>query len=723
MGMQAPSLIRSDGAADLCKWANRMEVAMKTINKISTPVLAFLALILFGATNIKAAPGDLDPTFSGDGKLTDWAGYATGVVIQPDGKIVVAFGPDFSVARYNPDGSRDVSFGDNGRATTTFGSEYALAIGIAIQLDGKIVVAGYVCPCDDWGNAAFAVARFNPDGSLDLSFDGDGKVTTAIGGRTTGYSVTVQPDNKIIVAGWSWEAAPPYVKDHFAVARYNPDGSLDTTFGGDGTVTTSICANCNDEAFSVAVQPDGKIVAVGGGFDGTSNSKFEAVRYNANGSLDTTFDSDGIVTTSFGVGQVANAVAIQGDGKIVFGGVVLGPSSPEFALARYNSNGSLDTTFDFDGKVTTPMGFGGGVSSIAIQSDEKIIAFGSSSGGFDGNYEDFTIARYKHDGSLDSTYGNGGIASVDFDSTNEAPFGMALDNVGRSVVVGQSGQNIAIARLLVAPESAIFDFDGDGKTDTSVFNSSDGVWRVRNASGDRNYTWGIPGDQLVPADFDGDGKADVAVWRPSTGEWFVINSRDGAFSKSTWGVVEDQPVPADYDGDGRSDLAIYRLSSGQWFIVKTSGGFETRNWGETGDHPIVGDFDGDLRADLSVWRPSSGIWYLNRSTAGIGAVTWGLSTDLVANADYDGDLKDDIAVWRPSTGEWFVIRSSDGAISVSNWGVSGDIPVPGDYDGDGRADFAVYRNGTWYLKRSAAGFETVNLGTADDIPVPAAYFR
>ncbi len=415
-----------------------------------------ISISVIGAATVKTlnAPGELDPAFSGDGKLTDRPGYATGVVTQPDGKIVVAAGPGFSVARYNPDGTQDISFGDNGRAAVTFGSEDALSIGIAIQSDGHIVVAGFVCPCDDWGNEAFAVARFKQDGSLDLSFDGDGKVTTSIGGRTSGYAVTIQPDNKIIVAGWSWESAPPYVKDHFAVARYRPDGSLDTTFGGDGTVTTSICGNCHDQAYSVAVQPDGKIVAAGGGYFGSPNYQFEVVRFNNDGSLDTAFDSDGRLTTTFGAGQIANSVAIQGDGKIVAGGVSLSESA--FALARYHPDGSLDNSFDSDGKITTSIGVGASVSSIAIQSDGKLIALGSISTGFDGNNSDFAVVRYTQNGSLDSAYGSGGIVSVDFDNPNDSPSGLALDSAGRAVVVGQSGTNIAIARILGnSPELSI----------------------------------------------------------------------------------------------------------------------------------------------------------------------------------------------------------------------------------------------------------------------------
>ncbi len=686
----------------------------RTFSKLPTFVLSILALILLGAANIKAGPGDLDPTLSGDGRLTDWAGYATGVVIQPDGKIVVAFGPGFSVARYNPDGSRDISFGNNGRAGATFGSENALAIGIAIQSDGKIVVAGYVCPCDDWGNAAFAVARFSPNGSLDLSFDGDGKVTTAIGGRTTGYSVTVQPDNKIIVAGWSWEAAPPFVKDHFAVARYNADGSLDTTFGGDGTVTTSICANCHDEAFSVAVQPDGKIVAVGGGFDGTNNPKFEVVRYNANGSLDTTFDTDGIAITSFGDGQIAAAVAIQGDGKIVAGGVMLGPSSPEFALARYNPNGSLDTTFNSDGKVTTPMGFGGGVSSIAIQSDGKIVALGSISTGFDGNYSDFAIVRYDQNGSLDSTYSSGGIAFVDFDDPNDSAFGIALDSVGRAVVVGASTANIAIARLLVAPESAIFDFDGDGRSDVSVFRPSDSVWYLnRSTAGFAAVQFGLSTDKITPADFDGDGRTDISVFRD--GMWWRINSSDSTVIAQSFGIAGDIPVPADFTGDGRDELAVYR--NGQWSALDLSNDQSSLiNFGIATDKPVPADYDGDGRVDQAVYR--NGEWHINRSTLGYTVAQFGLASDRPLAADYDGDGRADFAVYRDGT--WYQQRSTQG-FTAFQWGVATDIPAPADYDGDGKSDAAVYRNGTWYLLRSSSGFAVTQFGLANDRPIQAAY--
>lgn len=409
--------------------------------KLKLMLIAVVAF--FGALVINAAPGDLDPTFSGDGRLIDGPGRGNGVAIQPDGKIVVTIGQGFMIARYDPDGSPDVTFGDNGRVVTTFSSGDAEGIAVAIQPDGKIVVAGYACPCDKYGTGFFALARYNPDGSLDLSFDDDGKVTTAFGDRATGSSIVIQPDQKIIVAGWSWVFG--INKDYFALARYNPDGSLDLTFNDDGKITTGICSICSDEAFSVALQSDGKIVAVGGGFDGSfEGTKFIIVRYDSHGSLDTTFDSDGIEITAIGTGAYATAVTTQEDGKIVAaGGSWFDNLSP---LVRYNLDGSLDTTFDSDGIVTMPIGTDGGEPSLAIQSDGKIVAAESNPNGV---FWDFALARYISSGSLDATFGGGdGIATAGFDNPNDNVRGLALDAAGRAVLVGESNGQFAAARFL-----------------------------------------------------------------------------------------------------------------------------------------------------------------------------------------------------------------------------------------------------------------------------------
>src|SRR6185503_10246187 len=189
-------------------------------------------------------------------------------------------------------------------------------------------------------------------------------VKTDFGNVAYGFAVTIQPNGKIIVAGASWGVN----NDDFALARYNSNGSLDTTFDTDGKTTTPIGSG-DDYGRAVALQSDGKIVVAGTSFNG-SNNDFALARYNSTGSLDTTFDTDGKVTTSFGSGEdFGRGVAIQSDGKIV----VAGHSDGKFALTRYNNNGSLDMTFDTDGKVTTTIGAGDFGFAVALQPDGKIL--------------------------------------------------------------------------------------------------------------------------------------------------------------------------------------------------------------------------------------------------------------------------------------------------------------------------------------------------------------
>ncbi|MEE9294854.1 MAG: delta-60 repeat domain-containing protein, partial [Phycisphaerae bacterium] len=246
-------------------------------------------------------------------------------------------------------GTLDPTFGDGGLVTTDFlGSSRDVGRDVvAIQADGKIVVVGQT---SDAGGSDFAVARYNADGSLDASFDGDGKLTTDFAGAgDIANSVAIQADGKIVVAGRASISGPDF---DFAVARYNADGSLDTSFDGDGKLTTDF-AGSTDLALSVAIQADGKIV-VAGQASTFGTGSFAVARYNADGTLDAGFDGDGKLTTDFaGRGEVAKSVAIQADGKIVAAGETFTDTGFVFALARYNADGSLDASFDGDGKLTT----------------------------------------------------------------------------------------------------------------------------------------------------------------------------------------------------------------------------------------------------------------------------------------------------------------------------------------------------------------------------------
>jgi uncharacterized delta-60 repeat protein len=328
-------------------------------------------------------------SFSGDGKqTTDFGGSsesASGVALQEDGKII-AVGDDgvgnFALARYNSNGSLDTTFSGDGKQTTDFGG-FDRATGVAVQGDGKIVVVGGGA-FDGGGNPDFAIARYNPNGSLDTTFSGDGKQTTDFGGFDDATAVALQSNGRIVAVGGGvgTEVSAPA----FALARYNSNGSLDTSFSGDGKQTTGF----GDIANGVALQANGKIVAVG-----HAGQDFGLARYNANGSLDTTFSGDGLQTTAFGLGadDQANGVALQGDGKIVAAGYASGGATGrDFALARYNPNGTLDTSFSGDGIRRSNLGGNDQANGVALQVNGRIVLAGGGLG--PDQTSDFTVARY-----------------------------------------------------------------------------------------------------------------------------------------------------------------------------------------------------------------------------------------------------------------------------------------------------------------------------------------
>ena len=273
-----------------------------------------------------------------------------------------------------------------------------------------------------------------------------------------------------------------------------------------------------------------------------------------------------------------------------------------------------------------------------------------------------------------------------------------------------------------SPSRTHSDFDGDGKTDVSVFRPSNGGWYVSNSSNNsvRAAAFGLDTDRITPADYDGDGKSDIAVFRESTGAWYLLQSTNG-FTAIQFGQAGDKPQPADYDGDGKADLAVFRESTGAWYLQRSRDGFTAVSFGMTGDRPVAADYDGDNKADVAVYR--GGIWYMLRSSLGFTGVSFGATNDKPVVGDYDGDGKADVAVFRPSGGSWFYLRSSDGGFSARQFGASTDLPAPGDYDGDRKNDFAVFRpsEGNWYIRQSSNGsFRAQLWGVNEDLPVPAA---
>lgn len=269
------------------------------------------------------------------------------------------------------------------------------------------------------------------------------------------------------------------------------------------------------------------------------------------------------------------------------------------------------------------------------------------------------------------------------------------------------------------------DYDGDGRTDISVFRPTDGNFYLnRSTAGILVASWGSAGDIPTPADFDGDGKTDIAIYRPSSGQWFVINSGNGTVSVSSFGIAEDVPQAGDFDGDGKADIALYRPSEGVWWRLQSSNGqIAAASFGLPGDLPVAADYNGNGRNEIAVYRPNGGLWFVFDLTTGqvIRALSFGIASDKPVQADYDGDGKVDVAVFRPSTGQWFWLNSTTDEPTVASWGLDGDIPVPGDYNGDGRDDLAIYRNGTWFINPITAGVTVASFGVAGDVPIPNKY--
>lgn len=275
-----------------------------------------------------------------------------------------------------------------------------------------------------------------------------------------------------------------------------------------------------------------------------------------------------------------------------------------------------------------------------------------------------------------------------------------------------------------------FDFDGDDKTDLSVFDLNSGAqpdFRVLNSSTNQesDVLWGTTGDRPANADFDGDGKTDFAVYRPAEGTWYVLRSSDGGFSVTRFGIAADLVVPSDYDGDGRADLAVFRPLTGAWYILQSSDGqTASSQFGLAEDKPVNDDFDGDGKTDIAVYRPSSGTWYIVRSSTGaVDIARFGLNNDVPVSGDYDGDGRSDLAVFRPSTGVWYMLRSAAG-FSAVQFGLNGDVPIHADFDGDGRAEVSVFRPSSkvWYhLRSSDGGFSARLFGDTSERPIPAIF--
>jgi uncharacterized delta-60 repeat protein len=714
------------------------------------------------------------------------------IAIQPDGKIIVggntgnsALFQDFMVIRFNANGTPDASFGPTGIGViqTSFDT-LDFCSSVALQTDGKIVAGGRRSP--DFFNSDFALLRLTATGSLDTTFDTEGKLTTSIRQSDSLDKVLIQPDGKLIATGNTRNLDQNV---DAALIRYNPNGSLDTSFDVDGIATTNDAPF--EETTAAALQPDGKIIV-------TERRDFNTpalIRFNPNGSLDISFHGDGIF--KFPASNYTNtfprAVAIQPDGRII----VSGPQGPDLFLSRLlgdprsvrtnqtgivleDRNGTnppfLNTstvtvsglpgtitkirvslnkithTFpaDLDIMLESPTGArtmlmsdtGGGQGQgfvnktiIIDQSAARAIPVPTTDNfGFfkptnlNGNttLEPGGIDVFPAPGPGSQNYGAGNLDV--FNGTN--PNGQwklyALDDEGQDFG-GFDGWTLDVTTTTSRLNNLGADFDGDGKTDISIYRPAPGEWWLNRSSTGVTVAaqFGQSTDLITPGDFTGDGKTDIAFFRPSTGFWFIFRSEDGSFFSYPFGSNGDIPAPADFDGDGITDSAVFRPSDSTWYVRRsTDFGASIVQFGAPTDKPVTADYDGDGKADVAIFRPSDGSWWhLRSSDLQYRVYVFGVGTDKPVQGDFTGDGKADIAVWRPSSGTWFVQRSEDNSFFSIPFGQNGDVPAPGDYDGDGKFDLGVFRpsTGEWFVQKSSGGFLIATFGLTGDRAVPGTF--
>lgn len=385
-------------------------------------------------------------------------------------------------------GSLDTSFGTGGKTATSIGN-YDTARAVIVQPDGKIVAAGFANNSTTLND--FALVRYNPNGTFDTGFGTGGKVTTdfPIGRTDTAYAAALQPDGKIVVAGSSYTGSS--LSMDFAVARYNANGTLDAGFGTGGRVLTAV-GSSYEEAYAVAVQADGKIIAAGYTGNGSNGNDFALVRYNANGTLDTSFGKSGKTIIDFSGGNdYIQDIVVQKDGKIV----AAGHSSVELALARFNSDGTPDESFGTYGKVVMAAVSTG--HGVALQSDGKIVVAGT----VDRHNPDMTVnvdfalARFNVDGSIDEAFGSGGVVTTDFGSNSDYARDVVIQTDGKIVVAGEV-LNIAGNTNM---DFAFARFNADGSPDNG-FGTGGKAIAPLSTSGDSAFCVAIQADgKLIAA--------------------------------------------------------------------------------------------------------------------------------------------------------------------------------------------------------------------------------
>lgn len=712
-------------------------------NILARAVICLTVIIL----SVGSVNAQLDPTFGTNGTtITGVSQTADGLLdafLLPDEKIlVVSSGSENGVGKlyfvkYNSNGTLDLSYGTNGivRLSFTFINTQGYYItDVARQPDGKIIIVGK--ESDDG-----LVMRFNENGTLDTGFANNGIHRPNINQSGTDFamSVAIRSDGKILVAGISGTNSQPAL-DALYLLQYTTNGVVDEGgFGTDGYILyNSISANL---PASIFLQSTGKIIIAP-----TANS-FEPGtirRFNPDGSIDSSFTTRAVASYSlYAMTLQSDDKILIAERVVKLGSLERGGA--DSLISRYSENGVLDTSFGLNGQTSFDLTtyFDDTPNAIKVMPDGQIVVGVNTT--VEPNRsnirgETLALARLSANGTLNGKFL---VTAADY---NLAKTILLFPSDGkiltvttvRDASIPQYLPDLLLTRAVGVPLQTYtfrgvhhdygFEYNSfDGRSDLGVFRPSNRNWYFYNLY--PGSFFGLSDDIPVGSDYIGGLTTDLAMFRPSNGTWYIARSYFNAstnYVQIQWGQNGDVPAPTDFDGDGKSDLAVFRPSNGNWYIRNGSDdSSRTVHWGLSGDKPVQGDYDGDGLGDVGVFRPSDGNWYILKSSDGQAIILhFGLDGDIPVQEDYDGDGKTDIAVFRPSDGNWYRLNSSDGSFYAFHWGLSTDIAVPGDYDGDLKTDIAVWRpsNGRWYIYESGtATLKLITWGLNSDLPIQGVF--